>query len=920
MRTVIPALIALASTVHGSDAMQVELAVNGGAHRICTIGADQAKLHVAVTGATGEVPVALTATDLWGAPAWQAAVTLKPGADGKATADIDGPATAGYFAITATFPGGVITTTDLGLVPAQPTGQRRHSFFASNTSGIKRGDDADLLQRLGMRIQRCHFHPRLAKPAPASPQGALALDFTEQDQAVAEISAKGQWILPIAGYAFENLKTEQASRLQMHGPPRDNSEFTATWAEILRHYPEIDTVEFWNEPWIFVWTWADTPAAYRRLQKQWCEMALTVNPRLRIIAGNSSMFVEDHIEHDPASWKGLLQGTSHHPYMGAGDPTFRLGSQRRSIDQGMVVTKRMGLPYYYLTEGGSEYSATENGPKNNLENATKAVQYHVAAALTGCFQANIQWDIGYGPEWTRSNVVYAVMTSLLEDRPVVADIWPRNELIWGAVFANPRHVTTAVKALPRASELTARWDVAVPATRAQDQTKVAVIWAQTGSDNEHIDRDGTLSIADPGDIHAFDLTGREIPQHGGTLTVPFREQAVYLTSEVLDVVAFRDRIASARIDHLTSVSVYAQPLRQPADQAQMVTVRVENQLNRDLEATVSLKPGGKTRIRLPAGALTDVAVPWAGVKPHADNQYGVTVSVSSEAGTVDKQQILQMARMVRRSPVCDGTLAGWAGVTPVLLDSERLRGGSDLTQYLLNPNLARPTGTAEHRRVVARLWAAYDDTAIHIAAAVDEDSFASKAGTFVWPEHKERLPYREGFPDGLHHVRYSGDGLALAFGFRDRVPGWGRQMDDPWAWKGHFYDTDDQFVVHPSSDGDKLARQFGETSTRRTAYQTEAVPGIGFVTGATVVIRRDEAAKRTIYTIDIPRSEMPLFSPQADAFRFTFQLYQDKPVIPGRGLEWAESAGVFDHWWSAGSFSPSWERSLPCQTVWSIER
>ena len=89
-------------------------------------------------------------------------------------------------------------------------------------------------------------------------------------------------------------------------------------------------------------------------------------------------------------------------------------------------------------------------PHNNLENASKVVQYYVKSMLAGLYQGNAQWQIGYGPGWTRSNVAFAVMTHFLEDRPPLADIWPANELIWGGVFANPRFLTDEVRKLPRA--------------------------------------------------------------------------------------------------------------------------------------------------------------------------------------------------------------------------------------------------------------------------------------------------------------------------------------------------------------------------------------------------------------------------------------------------------------------------------------
>ena len=98
--------------------------------------------------------------------------------------------------------------------------------------------------------------------------------------------------------------------------------------------------------------------------------------------------------------------------------------------------------------------------------------------------------------------------------------------------------------------------------------------------------------------------------------------------------------------------------------------------------------------------------------------------------------------------------------------------------------------------------------------------------------------------------------LQLAFGFRDRFPGEGRQMNDPWAWKGYFCDTDYVYNVHTSTDGDLLIRQWGADGHRRNAYQTDKVPGVEPVPNAKVKISRDEAKKLTIYEMAIPRKEM----------------------------------------------------------------
>jgi cystathionine beta-lyase family protein involved in aluminum resistance len=72
------------------------------------------------------------------------------------------------------------------------------------------------------------------------------------------------------------------------------------------------------------------------------------------------------------------------------------------------------------------------------------------------------------------------MTHFLKDRVPLVDNWPQQELLWAGIFANPRLVTEAIKAPPRASELMARWDVEIPPERASEPTKVAAISSLTG--------------------------------------------------------------------------------------------------------------------------------------------------------------------------------------------------------------------------------------------------------------------------------------------------------------------------------------------------------------------------------------------------------------------------------------------------------
>ena len=283
---------------------------------------------------------------------------------------------------------------------------------------------------------------------------------------------------------------------------------------------------------------------------------------------------------------------------------------------------------------------------------------------------------------------------------------------------------------------------------------------------------------------------------------------------------------------------------------------------------------------------------------------------------------MAVAKFAKRTIKLTGSPDDMEGLTPVVVDSQNLEDAKDSTSHLLNPALERSGGAAGPPRVIARVATAYDEVNVYVTAVVKEDQFRCSAGQPVMAGQKGKevvLPYKQGMPDGLHYITYCGNVLQFSFGFRDRVPGIGRQISDPWAWKGSFYDTDYSFVAHVSTQGDQLIRIWGPEGQRQDGYQTEAVPGIGPVPGGKVKITRDEGQKLSIYEIAIPRHELALFDPGAGRCRFGFILYNSEQAAGG-SLNWSDAAGVFDYWRSAGSFPPSWTQRLPCQTFFGIEQ
>jgi hypothetical protein len=568
-------------------------------------------------------------------------------------------------------------------------------------------------------------------------------------------------------------------------------------------------------------------------------------------------------------------------------------------------------------------------PNDNVINAAKIVQYYVNAQLDGAFTGDAQWEIGYGPRWTRSNTAFAVMTNLLEDRPVVADIWPEQPLLTGAIFAAPQWITPEVKTLPRAAELKSRWTVPIPADRANDTTKVAVLWALTGLTKDKLDAEGRLHLNHADDIRAFDLTGREIAAKQGALDVPLGPNPVYLTTDKLGIIEFRNRIINARMENLTPVNAYALSLGGPVTEKQALSVRVQNQINRDLSGKLTLKvlstgQTSATSFRIAAGKLIEVPVIWPGIHPSKDNQYVIqlTAKIDGDSSLKDftGRQVLEEACFVPRTITVDGSLDDWQGVTPVQIDSAQLQTGVDPTVYLLNPGLQH-AAASKSSHITARVYTAYDQDNIYVAVDVNEPELKCTAGEPVVKGRlvtKVTLPYRQGMPDGLNHITSCGDVFEFAFGFRDRVPQIGRQMDDPYAWKGNFFDTDYCYTANVSTNGDQLTRLYGADTSRRNGYQTDAVPGMGPVPGAKIKITRDEAKQETIYEMAIPRTEISLFHPKDKRLRFGFILYNDEHLGTDNGLSWSEMAGVFDFWKTYGSYPPSWISTLPCQTFFGI--
>jgi len=855
--------------------------------------------------------------DYWGKTLWHgAAQTAVLAPQGRSTVKITYQPTAlGAIDVITSVTCGAATKTFTGtliVVPPPHPGLRPESFFASNT-GLR---TPELQQRIGLKVYRQHFADEATSVADRRggvSSDPMVLDFTRQEQYVADCKKYDMSIVGIVGYAnYFWGRSAMAQKLNMYGPPRDYDEFIRATVPVVEHFKEIKYWEFWNEPWIYGWTWASSSAEYRKFQKAWIEAAKKARPDIKVLAGNSASFLVDNISPDPSCYRGLVDGETNHPYKEGERPNFRYGSQVRYSDYGFQEAERMGIKQHFITENGTE-AGYFTGNRDDKMNAPKLVVLHIMEALAGAYQMNIQQGIGWDVDQMRGSAAYGVMTHYLEDRVPVADIWPAHALIWGGIFANPDQADAA---LPRANVLRARWGVpGLPG----DKTKVAVVWNYSGPDADHLDATSTLTINPAAEIQAYDLMGNPCgARTGDSLTIPFTQYPVYLVTERLPMHWFYEVIRDGKIAGATPVNLSLFSLTKPLAEHPDVVVRLQNQLNTPLPVTLRIQApkrwtiAEKTQtIMLQPAELNEVHFHLTKAEANVENLYPVTVIAETPAGNAERTQVLQVALAAHQTLTFTGKPADLQGLTPVTLDSDWLAAGSNWSYLVLNPNLPRPAAVAQKPRVITKAYTAWDKEHIYLAFAVKEPALKQGAGKpFSDPQ------YTAGDLGGVGFPIYSGDAIEFVFGINERAADDYRKPDDPWYWKGCFRDTDYQYIAYPSEKGPQLVCVAKPGIPYRIGFQTEVPPGQGPVPGSKLTITRD--GDLSLYEISLPRTELPQLKPEEKAeIRFGFMVANDE----GLGhLEWSRAAGVFDYWLNNGSYQPTWDSIWAAQTRWGLGR
>jgi hypothetical protein len=801
--------------------------------------------------------------------------------------------------------------TDVSYIPAPHPGLRPESFFAVTPEG---DGDLEMIRKIGGKVVRGFFcNPSwVLKSIPETTAGPIELDFSRLDAEVSRHADRELSIFPIVGYAEpEALRSSVARRLGTTGPPRDPEEFTSMTVPIVSHLKDIRFWDFWDAPEIMGPTWSDDASDFLYFYKVWARKVAEVRPDAHVLVGGRPAFFADIFSLEPSAVEAL-GGLTNATYFDDTAETWRSGAQQRSLDFAVREAHQHESPYALVTESGTTRNRIEPGlARGQRTDAAKLVKLHALIALAGCYQANIHQAQGWGQSCPAGNAAYAVMTHLLEDRVIAADVWPAHPLIHGAVFAHPGRITDEVRSLPRADTIGVRWDVKPVKDATEPPAAVAIVWCETGLDAQRIDRAGTLNIEPAGDIRALDLMGNPAgTRKGDRLAIPFSPDPVYLLSDSLGVVELRNRIAGARIEKITPVTAYAFSLPSPLENGPTtLTIRVQNHLNRPVHGTMAprgpadwrLEPTSRS-IELAPAELAEVDFRLQASTTSPLNQYPLAIAIDTDAGRVEPRQVIGVACIQKLTPKVDGVIDEWSTGSFTRMDVVMQADPESFLAWLADPR--QPRDLPQDRAFVGvDLAAAWDARFVYIAAVIHEPGLGNDTGGN--PRSTGENPLT------------NGDCLELVFGFGDRADDAFRDEGDPWYWNGVFRDGDYSAIVfRQRADVPFLQSLSIPGLPWRTAYQSRQ-KGTTFNIGRSdVKYVRNQPNQTTTYEIAIPRSYLRGFDPDASFCRFGYVYFNDEKLAP---LEWSRANGVFDYWANFGSYLPAWQARLPCQTRWGIE-
>ncbi len=498
-------------------------------------------------------------------------------------------------------------------------------------------------------------------------------------------------------------------------------------ADLVKHW------ELWNEPWVHGWTWrTGTAQDYRDMSKLIWDKVKQDMPDVMLIGGGSTPYMRDIVYAKGSRNAGYVDGSSTHPY----GPPDRSSLSPPALESYMNANWSKGLGYggIWATEVGTAEHMFEDLPEEDRK-------FMVARSVAPIYLLNIlgagespikvfffasQYNAAFSGDthnmWWGKNprpaiAAYSAMTHFLEDARLLGDIYAKSKAAWAVHFVKP------------------------------DGSSVVAYWPEWGYE-------GRMSIPAKG-FTAYDYLGRPIGEvSDGRLTFPIQTWEVrYLVSDRnADEVA--KSLRQAQFDNLPALFINPRSFTRPLDKLPPLTVKVENLLPRQCDATIKLETPAEIKLlrdeiklkKIEPGEIRFIDLKMFLGKANDVNRYTIKYTAEADGVKQEGAQVVQVACATYGRAAIDGKLDDWSDALPVTMFS---RGGKDYTRIALNPDLAgKLLGQKQQGDTAAyKIWTRWDDDHFYIAAEVP-DSTLSTHSTF------EDDPYAFPFLADCLHVAF----------------------------------------------------------------------------------------------------------------------------------------------------------------------
>ena len=642
---------------------------------------------------------------------------------------------------------------------------------------------------------------------------------------------------------------------------------TVRYKDVLRAW------EVWNEPWEGngITEYASTGKHYREMHIAACEGVKAGDPGCLVGSNGSEANCADNMLCVPGMEKYFDFGLIH-MYGGCSSygPEFfrKLGKDCWDTESWnlLYVDEPRLLQFIHIMRGRGQ----------------KKAQPIVMGGAIGLFETDA---IGRGPNPIAASL--AAVNWFLEDTQFVERVNPRS----------------------------APW---VCLSRGKEKS-VAFVCGRMGERGRSWDqqtRDGLLRLADPQKrFEAFDRFGEPLGRANGAFEIPLTMETFYVTAASSDFRALREALAEAEISGIVPVQIEVHDFTAPLAGKPPLRVTIHNAYNATLEGEVTVQTPPALAVQKPtlpigklrAGESIALEFPLASAETLPQNRYDVKILVHTARGDAELAEAVSVACFAHGTPLVDGDLSDWdaLGAQPLYLAPRKF----EFTTAEKGWFPMKEWKDRDDAGFFGRLAGAWDDKTFYVMAEVNEPAFYPHPGPLTGKWYELAPPPYDYTYSMIPRYVFEASQVQIAFDCRSNADTL-LPPDDPGYRDTSFRNTDYEYGLMPTkADGNLVWRYLAPGLRWHHWYPFS--PRMKFdqgpVKGATVIVKRDEERKVTVYEAAIPLAELKDLKPKpGKVARFSFRFKN----ADGSYLEWATERSIAR--WNI-AFHPEWSGG------WSVE-